>query len=316
LLDSLRIQTLPVSEVLFVADNSSGLSDSVQGHARDRGIDNVCVLNDRTGAGVSSARNLGVSAARGEIVAFLDDDTVADSFWCEELVKTYQEHSDAVGVAGAAEPLWQGRGSFWLQPELYWLIGCTGWMAFRGITDTWHGASVNVSYRRDVFERVDGFLPSLGPVRSKKRRVAFWRDGSGEDNEFSHRVRKMVGGRFLFNEAVKVFHKIYPYRLTPWWMARRAFSTGWSRALLTHLYGRDDKSLKSTHASLLRRLLLSSAPFTLRDHHSNLQTALRRTAAVGFAVPAAAAGFGSYWLILGFEEMLGAVGLRERASGD
>ena len=52
-------------------------------------------------ANIAAARNLGVAQARGEVVAFIDGEAVAEPDWLERLVQPYV-HPDVVAVGGAA----------------------------------------------------------------------------------------------------------------------------------------------------------------------------------------------------------------------
>ena len=46
------------------------------------------------------ARNLGVSKAKGDLIAFLDDDVLLDPNYYEEIGKVFLEYPDALGVHG------------------------------------------------------------------------------------------------------------------------------------------------------------------------------------------------------------------------
>ena len=46
------------------------------------------------------ARNLGASKAKGDLIAFLDDDVLLDSNYYEEIEKVFLEYPDALGVHG------------------------------------------------------------------------------------------------------------------------------------------------------------------------------------------------------------------------
>ena len=55
--------------------------------------------------GLSRARNTGLrSALEGEIVAWLDDDEVADSLWLSELARAFDGRTDVVAASGAVVP--------------------------------------------------------------------------------------------------------------------------------------------------------------------------------------------------------------------
>src|SRR3954471_8324428 len=93
-LRSLRRQTRAPSEVIVVIDHNTELLGWVRAHAPD-----VLTIANRKERGLSGARNSGVRAARGDIVAFLDDDAVANPDWIEQLSATYRDPA-ILGVGG------------------------------------------------------------------------------------------------------------------------------------------------------------------------------------------------------------------------
>jgi glycosyltransferase involved in cell wall biosynthesis len=70
-LDSVVTQTVPPYETLVVDDCSSDETVAVAGAYADRGV-RIVPLSKRSGA--AGARNEGIKAARGELIAFLDSD--------------------------------------------------------------------------------------------------------------------------------------------------------------------------------------------------------------------------------------------------
>ncbi len=92
-LDSLVVQTRSSNEILVV-DGSRGNS-----------VAEICNRYPRTKlikqliGNYSHALNLGLNNSRGDIVAFIDDDAVADPNWLSELVQVY-EMNDVGAVGG------------------------------------------------------------------------------------------------------------------------------------------------------------------------------------------------------------------------
>ena len=52
-------------------------------------------------AGLKAARNAGTNASTGEIVAFLDDDTLVEPGWACAIDRGFQSGCDALGARGA-----------------------------------------------------------------------------------------------------------------------------------------------------------------------------------------------------------------------
>jgi len=81
-----------VDEVVLVIDHCDELLEM----SRRRWPQHRVVANEGA-QGLSDARNTGVTASRGDIIAFLDDDAVAAGDWMQQLVHTFDLHA-AVGA--------------------------------------------------------------------------------------------------------------------------------------------------------------------------------------------------------------------------
>jgi glycosyltransferase involved in cell wall biosynthesis len=121
---SLEAQVFKPLEVIVVIDHNAQLFAQAQLMARTDGAVPVQVLENQFERGLSGARNSGLRAARGEVVAFLDDDAIAAVDWLERLVVAYRDPK-TLGVGGAIIPMWRGPSPDWFPPEFFWVIGCT-----------------------------------------------------------------------------------------------------------------------------------------------------------------------------------------------
>lgn len=93
-IESLKIQTYPIFEIIVVNGPSTDETDKVLEKYQE-----IKIVNERKLNGLSFARNLGIKEANGEIIVFIDDDSVADKNWIKYLVEGYTDESIG-GVGG------------------------------------------------------------------------------------------------------------------------------------------------------------------------------------------------------------------------
>jgi glycosyltransferase involved in cell wall biosynthesis len=177
---------------IIVADDES--SDGTRATARS--FDHVRVLELDWG-GPSRARNLGVRAARGEIVAFTDADCVPHPNWLRELVRCFDD-PDVAG-AGGDQVSPEDETPFGRRvQEFFKTIGfMTDYIqsgaspgTIGNIRGTTHNPSCSSAYRKAVFEEVGGFSENQFP---------------GEDVELDLKLRRL-GHKLVYNPAAVVGH--------------------------------------------------------------------------------------------------------------
>jgi glycosyltransferase involved in cell wall biosynthesis len=112
--------------------------------------------------GELNGRNTGFGVARGDLVAFTDDDCRVAPDWAERLEDVFRADPSAAVVCGRVHV-----------PVDLWSTGSAS--SFEPRTPTWQGSfgdwgiCANLSVRREVFDRLGRFDPMLGagaPLRS------------------------------------------------------------------------------------------------------------------------------------------------------
>lgn len=216
--ESVRSQTHGDVEIIVVVDGNPRLCE--QATADYGASPDVSILCNENNRGLSASRNRGIERATGDVVAFLDDDAVADEEWLDRLVTAY-EREDAIAAGGKMTPLWvAGKPSF-LPEEFYWLIGVThrGFADEEGEVRNTFGS--NISVRRDVLGAVGGFTEDIGLGGDTQLQA--------EEPELGTRLRQEYGHGVYYVPDAEVAHKIFEYRTSPVWLLKRAFWQGFSK---------------------------------------------------------------------------------------
>ncbi|SDU90500.1 Glycosyltransferase involved in cell wall bisynthesis [Microlunatus sagamiharensis] len=163
-LDALLAQDLDASYEVLVVDNAS--TDATAEVARSRGVRVV----PEPRLGVCQARQTGVEAARGEVVASTDADSVVPHDWLSRIDATLRADPRLVAVAGPcryADPPWWAA----VFPPAFFVVvdhlhAGTGRLLYLTAT--------NVAFRREGFPGYDVRLTQGGDEVDLRRRLQAW----------------------------------------------------------------------------------------------------------------------------------------------
>lgn len=221
---SLKRQTTAPGEIIIVIDHNPTLLS----RALDF-FENITVIANSEMPGLSGARNSGVLTARGNLIAFLDDDATAEPDWLNWLIAACRD-SNTLGAVGKIEPLWVDGCARWFPEEFYWVVGCS----YRGLPET--AAEVRnlvggcMCLRREVFEMVGGFRTGLGRVGTIPLGC--------EETELCIRARqRWPRARFVYEPHAVIHHIVPRSRLTWQYYYSRCYSEGLSKATMSRLVG-------------------------------------------------------------------------------
>src|ERR1700730_13394641 len=105
--ESIQKQSVFAREIILVIDHNTSLLERLKAHFPDL----IIIENDRL-KGLSGARNSGIAIAQGALIAFLDDDAIAEPDWLERLSNNCQDPR-ILGTGGYVEPLWDEKKPGW-----------------------------------------------------------------------------------------------------------------------------------------------------------------------------------------------------------
>ena len=228
LLVSVKAQTIYPNEILII---DGSLNDGTQVMLSENSCENLLYfMVPPEHRGLTKQRNYGIArtAETSEIVCFLDDDTVLESNYFEEILRTYEVFPTALGVGGyiANELQWQPiEPDYQPKPDEFVYDGWKRKDGSRFVlrkklgldSDTKPGFLPEFSHGRSI-----GFLPPsgkiyeveqlMGGVSSFRRSVfnhfsfSHYFEGYGlyEDADFTLRLSKT--GKLYLNTAAQLGH--------------------------------------------------------------------------------------------------------------
>lgn len=222
---SVRRQTLEPLELVVVVDHNPPLLDRLRDAAPD-----VLAVANRGPKGLSGARNTGVAVARGDVVAFLDDDASAECSWLEHLAAHFDDPRVA-GVGGSVLPDWREGRPRWFPEEFDWVVGCTYRGLPLGAAPVRNLIGASMSFRRPALATVGGFALEMGRTGTSPL-------GNNEDTELSIRLRRSIRGSTLVYEPEARVRHIVPATRSTWrYFRQRCFAEGLAKAALTRMCG-------------------------------------------------------------------------------
>jgi Glycosyl transferase family 2 len=278
---SVKAQTVPPLETIVVVDHNPELLEEIS-----REFPDVIAVPNIGGRGVSGARNSGVKASRGEIVAFLDDDSIARDDWLATLLR----HIVTPGVIGAgcySDGLWDEPCPSWFPGEFSWTIG----VSYSGlpkkptaVRNVWTSAML---VKRSAFEVVDGFREDFGKIGNRSL---------PEDTDLCLRIAAVQENSVWMWDPEKVMkHRVPAGRATFGYLMSRCFLQGWGKAAMARMDGFDESTSMERHYAL--RTLPAGVGRGLVDALRGDVSGLGRSGAIIAAFAVTVGGY--FWYLLG-----------------
>jgi glycosyltransferase involved in cell wall biosynthesis len=176
-------------ELIIVDNNSTDNTKEIVEEYKIKSEQNVVYVFEEK-RGLANARNSGIKEARGEIIAFIDDDCIVDKNWLFCISREFESDTSLSLIGGRVElydpndqPVsvrrFKERITFSSTGQLFSLItGC------------------NMALHRRVFDALVGFDPAFG---------AGTRLQAAEDSDFFYRAYK-IGFRIVYSPEILVYH--------------------------------------------------------------------------------------------------------------
>ncbi|MBT2423556.1 glycosyltransferase family 2 protein [Streptomyces sp. ISL-22] len=278
---SVRAQSYPALETLLVVDHNDALLDRLAKEYKETA--DVRVLANAGPRGLSAGRNTGIAASYGEVIAFLDDDAVAERGWLKHFAAGYADPR-VMAVGGRTEPVWaSGRRPDWFPEEFDWVVGCSYRGLPRGRVKVRNVLGGNASFRRTAFDFAGGFASGIG------------RDGDRlplgcEETELCIRLtRARPDAVLLIDDRAVIHHRVPEAREHFGYFRTRAYAEGLSKALVARSVGAD-KGLESERR-YATRVLPAGVARGLRDALLARPGGAGRAGAIVAGVLTAAGGY-------------------------
>ncbi|MGB8940805.1 MAG: glycosyltransferase family 2 protein, partial [Streptomyces sp.] len=226
---SVRAQSLAALETLLVVDHNASLLDRLTKEYKE--TEGVRVLANAGPRGLSAGRNTGIAASSGEIIAFLDDDAVAERDWLRHFAEGYADPK-VFAVGGRTMPVWESRRRpAWFPEEFDWVVGCTYKGLPEGRVRVRNVLGGNASFRRSAFEVAGGFATGIGRDGDK-------RPLGCEETELCIRLtRARPDAVLLIDDRAVIHHRVPAARERFRYFHTRTYAEGLSKALVARSVG-------------------------------------------------------------------------------
>ncbi len=232
-IDSLLAQTLDCYEYeIIVVDNAS--TDATAAIAKSRADSTANNGNDSNPEvryiyeptlGLSVARNRGAKEARGQILAYLDDDAEASVEWLSELLMVFEANESIAIAGGKVTLIWppDAQPPRWLSDDLSSSLGAYDlgdeltYIQRPSLTPR----GLNYAVRKSFLQAVGGFDTHLGRVGKNLL--------SNEEQQLT-RLALERNQQVAYVPTALAAHNVAPARMKPGWFLSRSWWQGISES--------------------------------------------------------------------------------------
>ena len=226
-LKSIEQQTLPYNQFevvivtrLLAADHEENLNEFLK---QTRLKVSIVPLSPEC-SGCSRARNAGLAEAKGEILHFLDDDTLVSSGCLKSYIDIFNS-TDAMCAGGKIIPKFISDPPKWMQPALWPLLGVLdlGDRIREFSYPSNFPVGANMAFRREVFDRYGIFDVNLGPLGN----IGI----DADETDICYKIQ-FDEKKLLYCPDALVYHCIEGDKMNWRWMIRRSYNAGKGSAIV------------------------------------------------------------------------------------
>ena len=130
--------------------------------------------------GISHGRNAGIGVARGDIIAFTDDDTVVANDWIATIARAFAEQPDVAYIGGKILPRWAHPPPPWLTIHHWWPLALLDQGDVRFHVNAANPLclpTANAAFRREVFSRIGLFSARFSGREDHELYLRLWLAG-------------------------------------------------------------------------------------------------------------------------------------------
>ena len=274
--DSVLHQTRTPLDIIIPVDHNPELFERLKDRWNSPGVPgyapSITVIESKYDGHLGASETTAAEAARGEFLAFLDDDATAHPEWLEHLLQPFTDPS-VIAVGGAPLPVFAKPPPRWFPAEFNWVFGC----AYEGLPTT--AAPIRHLIGTTMAVRKRDLL-ALGGILS---------DYHG-DMELSHRLLSSnPGSKLIYEPMAVVQHHVPESRLNWSYFWRRCFFG--NRGKVADMRGMGSAANLEAERGFVARVLTRGVATGLRQFVGGDPGGLLRAGAICAGVALAGAGY-------------------------
>ena len=237
-IDSLLAQSMEAYGVnsyeIIVVDNASTDSTAEIVHSKIAQATNGSVLQYvyESTLGLSAARNTGAITAKGEIVAYLDDDAEASEHWLASLLSVFEQNEKIAIAGGKVILMWppNAHPPNWLSDDLASGLGAydLGDQMVYIQQPSLTPRGLNYALRKSFLQEVGGFDLKLGRIGKNLL--------SNEEQQMT-RMALDRDWQVAYVPTALAAHNVAPARMKPGWFLSRSWWQGISESYREQVSG-------------------------------------------------------------------------------
>jgi glycosyltransferase involved in cell wall biosynthesis len=174
--------------------------------------------------GVAYSRTRGAKEAKGNIIAYIDDDCLADANWLNEIVNFYNSHEECMSSGGRIIPEYRVPVADWFGKYFWGLVGnydlSRSVFQMKGVR---YPSGANMHFRKTAFEKYGYFDSDLG--RSGKSLMA------GEEKAMYLKLIH-ANEKVFYLPQVIVYHHVEANKFDKEYVKRHSMGIGASERLM------------------------------------------------------------------------------------